>query len=43
MRGAGGSLLFLSQADVVRLLDIDKLLEALAGAFVELTSGGVSG
>ena len=42
MRGAGGSLLFLSQADVVRLLDIDKLLEALAGAFVELSAGRTS-
>jgi len=42
VRGAGGSLLFLSQADVVRLLDIDKLLEALAGAFVELSAGRTS-
>jgi len=40
--GARGSLLFLSQADVVRLLDIDKLLQALAGAFVELSAGRTS-
>jgi alanine dehydrogenase len=39
---ARGSLLFLSQAEVVRLLDIDKLLQALAGAFVELSSGRTS-
>jgi ornithine cyclodeaminase/alanine dehydrogenase-like protein (mu-crystallin family) len=39
---ARGSLLFLSQADVVRLLDIDKLLQALAGAFVELSAGRTS-
>ena len=42
MTGARGSLLFLSQADVVRLLDIDKLLQALAGAFVELSAGRTS-
>jgi len=35
-------LLFLSQEDVVRLLDIDRLLEALAGAFVELSAGRTS-
>ena len=35
-------LLFLSQADVVRLLDIDRLLEALAAAFVELSAGRIS-
>src|SRR5439155_25273609 len=35
-------LLFLSQADVVRLLDIDLLLEALAKAFVELSAGRTS-
>ncbi len=35
-------LLFLSQADVVRLLDLDRLLEALAAAFVELSSGRTS-
>jgi ornithine cyclodeaminase/alanine dehydrogenase-like protein (mu-crystallin family) len=35
-------LLFLSQADVVRLLDIDRLLEALAAAFVELSAGRTS-
>jgi len=40
--GGSGSLLFLSQADVVRLLDIDKLLQALAGAFVELSAGRTS-
>jgi len=39
---ASGSLLFLSRADVVRLLDIDKLLEALAGALVELSAGRTS-
>ena len=36
------SLLFLSQAEVVRLLDLDKLLDALAGAFVELSAGRTS-
>jgi alanine dehydrogenase len=35
-------LLFLSQADVIRLLDLDQLLEALAGAFVELSAGRTS-
>ena len=35
-------LLFLSQADVVRLLDLDRLFEALAGAFVELSAGRTS-
>jgi alanine dehydrogenase len=35
-------LLFLSQADVERLLDLDELLEALAGAFVELSAGRTS-
>ncbi len=35
-------LLFLSQADVVRLLDIDRLLEALANAFVEISAGRTS-
>jgi ornithine cyclodeaminase/alanine dehydrogenase-like protein (mu-crystallin family) len=34
--------LFLSQADVRRLLDLDALLDALAGAFVELSAGGAS-
>ena len=37
-----GRLLFLSQADVVRLLDIDRLLESLAAAFVELSAGRTS-
>ena len=32
--GAAPGLLVLSQADVVRLLDIDKLIDALADAFV---------
>jgi ornithine cyclodeaminase/alanine dehydrogenase-like protein (mu-crystallin family) len=36
------SLLFLSQADVVRLLDQDQLLESLAAAFVELSAGRTS-
>lgn len=35
-------LLVLSQADVVRLLDLDKLIEMLAGAFVELSAGRTS-
>ncbi len=35
-------LLFLSQADVIRLLDVDKLLEALAASFVELSAGRTS-
>ena len=35
-------LLFLSQADVVRLLDVDRLLEALATAFVEISAGRTS-
>jgi alanine dehydrogenase len=35
-------LLFLSQADVARLLDLDRLLEALAAAFVELSAGRAS-
>ena len=35
-------LLFLTQADVVRLLDIDRLLESLAAAFVELSAGRTS-
>ena len=35
-------LLFLSQEEVVRLLDIDRLLESLAGAFVELSAGRTS-
>lgn len=34
--------LFLSRADVVRLLDIDRLLEGLAAAFVELSAGRTS-
>ena len=40
--GNGPGLLFLSQADVVRLLDVDNLLEMLAGAFVELSAGRTS-
>jgi ornithine cyclodeaminase/alanine dehydrogenase-like protein (mu-crystallin family) len=39
---AGGGVLVLSQTDVVRLLDIDQLLEALAAAFVELSAGRTS-
>src|SRR2546421_8093974 len=35
-------LLFLSQSDVVRLLDLDKLFDALANAFVELSAGRAS-
>jgi len=36
------SLLFLSQAEVIRLLDLDGLLEALAAGFVELSAGRTS-
>jgi ornithine cyclodeaminase/alanine dehydrogenase-like protein (mu-crystallin family) len=39
---AGLSILFLSQAEVVRLLDVDRLLEALAASFVELSAGRTS-
>jgi ornithine cyclodeaminase/alanine dehydrogenase-like protein (mu-crystallin family) len=35
-------LLFLTQADVRRLLDLDDLVEALSRAFVELSAGRVS-
>ena len=42
MSSPGGSLLFLSQADVVNLLDMDLLLDSLAGAFVELSAGRTS-
>ena len=35
-------LLFLSQAEVSRLLDLDLLFDALAGAFVELSAGRAS-
>ena len=35
-------LLFLSQAEVSRLLDLDRLFDALAGAFVELSAGRAS-
>jgi alanine dehydrogenase len=35
-------LLFLSQADVVRLLDLDRLFDALAAVFVELSAGRAS-
>ena len=35
-------LLFLSQADVIRLLDLDRLFDALAGAFAELSAGRAS-
>jgi alanine dehydrogenase len=35
-------LLFLTQADVIRLLDMDRLLESLAAAFVELSAGRTS-
>ena len=38
----GPGLLFLSQADVVRLLALDQLLDSLAGAFVELSAGRTS-
>ena len=38
----GENLLFLSQADVVRLLDLDKLITALAAAFIELSAGRTS-
>ena len=37
-----GDLLFLSQADVIRLLDLDRLFDALAAAFVELSAGRAS-
>ncbi|MBD0329732.1 MAG: ornithine cyclodeaminase family protein [Thermoleophilia bacterium] len=33
---------FLNQADVRRLLDLDRLIDALAGAFVELSAGRAS-
>src|SRR2546430_1888708 len=36
------ALLFLSQAEVSRLLDLDRLFDALAGAFVELSAGRAS-
>ena len=42
MSDAGRGLLFLSQADVVRLLDLDRLLDSLAAAFVELSAGRTS-
>jgi len=42
VKGASGSLLYLSQADVVRLLDLDRLLESLPAAFVELSAGRTS-
>ena len=35
-------LLFLSQADVVRLLDLDQLLAGLAAVFIELSGGRTS-
>jgi alanine dehydrogenase len=35
-------LLFLSQAEVIRLLDLDRLFEGLAAAFVELSAGRAS-
>jgi alanine dehydrogenase len=38
----GRRLLFLTQADVVRLLDLERLLDALAAAFVELSAGRAS-
>ena len=38
----GENLLFLSQADVVRLLDLDKLFTGLAAAFIELSAGRAS-
>ena len=42
MNQSAPGVLFLTQADVVRLLDIDRLLEALAAAFVELSAGRTS-
>ncbi|HEV2218317.1 MAG TPA: ornithine cyclodeaminase family protein [Candidatus Dormibacteraeota bacterium] len=42
MSDPGRSLRFLTQADVVRLLDLDRLLESLAAAFVELSAGRAS-
>jgi ornithine cyclodeaminase len=38
----GRSLLFLTQAEVERLLDLDRLFEGLAAAFVELSAGRAS-
>jgi ornithine cyclodeaminase/alanine dehydrogenase-like protein (mu-crystallin family) len=38
----GRTVLFLSQADVVRLLDLDHLLESLSAVFVELSAGRTS-
>ncbi len=42
MIAAVGDLLYLSRADVERLLDVDAMLEALAKALISLSSGGAS-
>ena len=42
MIAAVGDLLYLSRADVERLLDVDAMLEALAKALVSLSSGSAS-
>ena len=42
MIAAVGELLYLSRADVERLLDIDEMLDALAEAFVVYSSGATS-
>lgn len=42
MIAAVGELLYLSQADVERLLDVDAMLEALARGFVVFSSGATS-
>ena len=42
MIAAVGDLLYLSRADVERVLDVDEMLEALAAALVSLSSGTTS-
>lgn len=42
MSASGASLLVLSEAEVQQLLDVDELIDALAGAFVELSAGRAS-
>ena len=42
MAGAVGKLLYLSRAEVERLLDVDSMLEALGSAFIALSSGTTS-
>jgi ornithine cyclodeaminase/alanine dehydrogenase-like protein (mu-crystallin family) len=42
MIAAMSDLLYLSRADVERLLDLDAMLEALAQAFVLYSSGATS-